>query len=730
MSSKRLTEPTLRRNILMQVLIGLAILAVVFGISSHSDVAKAQRTLLVAVDYVKEQCNRYDRIDLAAETKSLMRIVESCRGIAGGLNGEEPNAETLERLAGETYVSGIWLMDEAGQLVQGYDAEGQPPAGLAECLDSASLIEVARYPEKRYTLRLRCADDSVVDIAAVQREDAPGIVVAYYHTPAEYIRSFTFSPAFLLSGFTMENNGTIVVSSGNHILASNDESLIGADVDDIQILRRIKESTDSRKLVHANQAKDSVFRHFGLMVRSRNYCIYAFLPDRNVFSSLPWALLYTFIIYMGILMVLNAVRWRIAQSYREEQMQAQRAYAESLQNKNEMLRAAMERADRANVAKSNFLSRMSHDIRTPLNGIIGLLEINSTHPDNAPLVQANREKMQVAADYLLSLINDILEMSKLESGEILLAREPVDMRKLSREILVILEQRAAESGVTLECDPRSEQLAPGYVYGSALHLRQIFLNIYTNCIKYNRVGGKVTTRLTILKQEPGALTYQWVIADTGVGMSEEFLQHIYDPFAQEHSDARSVYLGTGLGMAIVKGLIDQMHGTIAITSREGVGSTFTITLSFEVAEKPAEPRRELPVPSGSVAGLHLLLVEDNELNAEIAQMLLEDAGVTVTRARDGRQAVDLFQKNPAGTFDGILMDVMMPVLDGLTATRIIRQTERPDAKTIPIIAMTANAFKEDARRCLEAGMNAHLAKPLRVQEMLSTIARYCRKPEE
>ena len=391
----------------------------------------------------------------------------------------------------------------------------------------------------------------------------------------------------------------------------------------------------------------------------------------------------------------------------------------------EEIRRSADEARTANAAKTGFLARMSHDIRTPLNGIIGLLNIDDAHPDDKALIARNREKMHIAADHLLDLINDVLQMGKLESGETVLAHEVVDLNKLTVDIVTIISQRAADAGVTIEWDPKSGPLEYPCVYGSPLHLRQIFLNIFGNSVKYNKVGGRIRVLSQCLGAENGIVTYRWTISDTGIGMSQEFLQHIFEPFAQEHTNARSVYNGTGLGMAIVKGLIDKMNGTITVTSREGVGSTFVITLPLEIADS-ANAKPEGPAVNADIKGLHLMLAEDNALNAEIATVLLEDEGAKVTLAQDGQQAIDLFEQSAPGTYDAILMDVMMPNVDGLTATRIIRALDRPDARTIPIIALTANAFAEDADHCLAAGMNAHLAKPLQMPLVTAAIAHYCK----
>ena len=381
----------------------------------------------------------------------------------------------------------------------------------------------------------------------------------------------------------------------------------------------------------------------------------------------------------------------------------------------------LESEKKANQSKSAFLSRMSHDMRTPLNGIIGLVKIDENHFDDMELVKENHKKMKVAADYLLSLINEVLQMSKIEDGNVPLTQEIIDIRELSKEIVVIMEQRAKERGIQIQFKAEKESLLYPFVYGSPVHLRQIFLNIYGNCIKYNRLGGKITTVSGYSEAVDGITTYEWTITDTGVGMSKEYQEHIFEPFSQEKDDARTIYQGIGLGMAIVKGLVDKMGGTIEVKSEEGIGSTFVIRIPFKIASKPDIVKEQKPEMEVKIEGLHLLLAEDNELNAEIAETLLVDEGAKVTLAKDGLQAVKMFQEEPEGYFDAILMDIMMPVMDGLTATRTIRALNREDARKIPIIAMTANAFKEDQEKCLEAGMNAHLAKPIEIENVKKVI---------
>ena len=378
----------------------------------------------------------------------------------------------------------------------------------------------------------------------------------------------------------------------------------------------------------------------------------------------------------------------------------------------------LESEKKANKSKSDFLSRMSHDMRTPLNGIIGLLQIAERHFDDKDLLLESHKKMQVAANYLLSLINDVLQMSKIEDGNVPLTKDIIDFSELTKDIIDIIEQRAKERGIKMQFNAKKDIRYP-FVYGSPVHLRQIFLNIYGNCIKYNHIGGSIVTTSDYTETDDGVVMYEWTITDTGIGMSKEYKEHIFEPFSQERQYIGSAHHGIGLGMSIVKGLIEKMGGSIEVESEEGVGSTFIIKIPFKIASAPDKVNKQ--TSEIKIDGLNLLLVEDNELNAEIAETLLSDEGAVVTVAKDGLQAVNIFKEKPEGSFDAILMDIMMPVMDGLTATKKIRTLNHPDAKKIPIIAMTANAFKEDKEKCLAAGMNAHLAKPIEIKNVKKVL---------
>ena len=720
-------QHNLDRNnfILAEILVGLLLFFVVLVITVKADLSSAETRLSDMVTYIKEQYNNNMKLDIASESKSLMRMIQSVEVLSQQIQQEEKTSditeELLENYCTISYLTGVLILDENGQVQEKYCSDEVQAEEILSQTDQDVLLDVVDFHEKTYSVRMECEDGSYIDIAANGRQDKPGIVLVYYHTPERYTSIFNHSINSLLTGYSLEHNGTIVISENNQIVASNDKGLIGAKTEDIQELKCINESAVEKQLVRTDY---QMIPDYGLMEKGRDYYVYAYMSADKIFAKTPRNMLYTVFIYLVIVGFMHALRWRMLQGHQKEQMRLQKEYTKNLESKNLELREAVFQAQKANAAKSSFLSRMSHDIRTPLNGIIGLIKINETHMDDRELVKTNQDKMLVSADHLLSLINDVLQMSKLEDENIEISHEPIDLGEISREVGTIISGRTAEAGIAFEIG--KQELPVSYVYGSPLHIRQIFLNIYGNCIKYNKPHGKVTTTLKCLGEKNGIVTYRWTISDTGIGMSEEFLKHIFEPFVQEHSDARTVYSGTGLGMSIVKRIIDRMNGTIVVTSKEGEGSTFVITLPFEIAEKPEEILAEMD-GEVNIAGLHLLLAEDNELNAEIARTLLEDEGAITTIVNDGQQAVDIFSRNKPGTFDAILMDIMMPEMDGLSATKAIRALDREDAGTIPIIAMTANAFDEDEKKCMEAGMNAHLVKPLDIQKMKEAVCRYLNK---
>lgn len=397
---------------------------------------------------------------------------------------------------------------------------------------------------------------------------------------------------------------------------------------------------------------------------------------------------------------------------------------EEEQKQKQLLLEAAEKADAANKAKSTFLFNMSHDIRTPMNAIVGFTDI-ALHQNSVAEIHDSLEKVRESSKHLLSLLNDVLDLSRIESGKAVFFPEPVDITKLTDDVLAIMNGLLYNRDLKFEV--YRERPKNPYVLADATRIREVLTNFLSNAVKFTKDGGTVTLYIS---SHPGEddkhIVARYIVKDNGIGMSEEFQKKIFKPFSQEDDrGARTQYKGTGLGMAIAKEYVEMMGGNIAVESQKGVGTTFTVEIPLELTEQGIRQKQEEPVHH-DLTGVNVLMAEDNDLNAELATVMLEDAGMAVTRAFDGKEAVELFKNHPQGTYDIILMDIMMPNMDGHQAAKTIRAmgTERPDAATIPIIAVSANAFAEDIKASLDSGMNGHVSKPLNMKEVTDTIAKY------
>ena len=699
----------------------LLIMSTVILLSVRADLDYGRNRLSRVVEYVAKRCDTYSLSSTASETRSLMRVIEEAKQAARDIRFlAGPVGEDLLRgLSADHYLSGILLLDRDGHITASYMAGADVTALLMPELEKDALLSAADFPRKVYAARIHCPDSSYIDMAAYGRLDTAGTVVVYYTTPTAYVKSYGQGFPDLRESYLLEQDGTIVVTDGTTVVAANDDSLIGRRAEDIFLLRELgAQGRTGEMLTVPGDDGISLHRSLGMMERGRTYYVYAFLPERAVFRDTARNAAVALASYVVLLLLALLLQRRTAQEYQERQLHREREYRAQLKE-------AARRAESANRAKTQFLQRMSHDIRTPINGIQGMVEIGEYYKDDPEKQSQCRQSIRESARLLLELVNEVLDMGKLESGEIVLEERPFDLIALLDSVGGLPEQSAAARGIRVDRKPREVQHTA--LIGSPVYLKRLLMNIYSNAVKYNKDNGSITVRCRELRTEGDTAWFEFICADTGIGMSEEFQKYLFEPFAQEHSTARSAYDGTGLGMAIAKALTEKMGGTITFTSREGEGTTFRITLPFRIdtaGRLPQQPAAE-PEVSDALRGMRIQLAEDNELNMEIAEFMLQSAGAEVTEAHDGREAVELFRASPPGHFDAVLMDVMMPVLDGYQATGIIRTSDRPDAG-VPIIAMTANAFVEDRQRAREAGMTEHLAKPLDRAVLVRTLQRWKR----
>ena len=689
----------------------------------HTEKVEAEKRMVEIVNYVKVQCSTYTHYNESSESKSLLRAIESARQMSTNIsmeteNGGQLSREFLRENLQTLWVDGIIVLDAEGKTYCEYSTDESLTNELTEYLQKEIIMDFAGYEERSYSERFTRKDGSHIDIAACARKDAPGIVAIYYYTSPEFTRNYTLTIQSLLNGYSTQKDGTIIVADNGVVVASNDEKLLGQSTTDNEVVQAMKKHTDSQHIFHL---KNEGTGCYGIMLKQRDYYIYAYLPDTEVFHNLPLSVASVIFLYFLIFSIFWFWAYRTNLTHQKMEQEKDEKY------KAELLIAA-KKAEAANEAKTEFLQRMSHDIRTPINGICGLVNVADHYADNVEKQTEYRTKVKEASTLLLELVNDVLDMSKLESGEIVLEEIPFNLSSISREVFIVIEQMAAEQNIRIMWEKK--EITHRDFIGSPGYVKRVMMNILSNAVKYNRENGQIyISCMEIPSEQPEMTTMEFVCRDTGIGMTEEFQKCVFEPFAQEHTGSRTKFAGTGLGMPIAKNLVEKMGGTITFESKEGVGTTFVIRVPFKINVYADKREEQKDVSEKSIKGLHILLAEDNELNMEIAEFMLQNEGADVTKAWNGQEAVEVFKKSEPGEFDVILMDIMMPVMNGYEATKMIRSLDREDAKAIPIIAMTANAFTEDRLRAKEAGMDEHIAKPIQVDKLLSILAEMIRQQE-
>ena len=700
---------------ILTVLLGIIIVFTSAFYFFQTQKDEAEDKLVKIVNYVKVQCSTYTHYNEASESKSLLRMIESCRQLQTNIQMEMDAGKPLDEAFLKDNLSTLWMdgilvLDENGNIESSYSTDDAMLKQVYKYVSKDIVLDYMNYEERTYSQRIELDDGAHIDIATCARSDACGIVVTYYYTSAYFAQNYNLTLQNLLKGYSKKSDGTILVSDQGSIIASNDKSLLQDSTKKNEIIQILKENKDSKHIYHLNSKGAG---YYGIMLKQSNYYIFAYIPDSVVFESFIVETIAITFIYLIFVLVLRYISHRNSLIRQAKEQEKEKMHQE------ELLRAA-KKAEAANIAKTEFLQRMSHDIRTPINGIIGMVEVGDHYSKDIEKQADCREKIRYASNTLLELVNEVLDMSKLESGEIVLEEVGFNIDQLSDETVVILEEVAKERNIQIVQEGRS--ITHPYLIGSPTHVKRVLMNVLSNAVKYNRDNGSIYISYKELESnKPGYSLFEFTCRDTGIGMSKEFQDKIFEPFAQEHMGSRSKYVGTGLGMPIAKSLVEKMGGTIEFTSQEGVGSQFVIRIPFKIDEEhKTEAVKE--ATSASIEGLSVLLVEDNELNMEIAKFIIENEGANVTCATNGKEAVNIYKKSPE-FFDIILMDIMMPEMDGYEATKVIRSL---DSK-IPIVAMTANAFTEDKIKAKKAGMNTHLSKPLDKDTLVQVVAKFCKK---
>ena len=854
MTRNNKTTPNTRTWVLY-ILVGVLFMAGVVLASGWKALHATEERFCQTIEFVKSQSTSFEQYNDTITAKALRRTAVSVHQLAGDAALDLSDPHCLKQQTETLWLTGISVLRPDGTLLCEYTANGIGYAQLEDRLKKETALDVFRFPQKTYLKRVLLADGSAVDVAAHRADHQEVILLAYRCTPAKFVEGTALSVQSILDGYPEETSGTLFIVQNNQVIASNRPELIGQDTTASPPVQEIRSAGFAEKLTPTHGWNSSGC-YFGMYSHGRSFDLYAYTDEKAVFHESLTLVLTALVCYILLVSVLQMLRRRAVQEMEQQKKEQEKKYQTQLEEQNRKLEIALQHEGAANRAKREFLFNMSHDIRTPMNAIIGFTSLAATHIDNREQVLDYLKKISTSSQHLLSLINDVLDMSRIESGKVKIEEKAVHLPDLVHDVRSIIQPNVAAKRLSLFID--TMDIEDEDIITDPLRLNQILLNILSNAIKFTPTGGMISIRIAQKNGAPkGCVCYEFRIKDNGIGMSEEFQKHIFEEFSREESSTVSGIQGTGLGMSITKNIVDLMGGTIALTSEPGKGTEFIVTLCFTRSGQKAEPkqlpqleglralvadddtntclnvstmlskigmrpewtisgkeavirtkyaveqgdafsvyiidwlipdmngieivrqirkvignrcpiiiltaydwadiedearaagvtafcekplflselRRVLAEPfraepasepaqptAADLKGKKLLLVEDNELNREIALEILKEAGFVVDTAEDGAVAVRKIKQAAPGQYDLILMDIQMPNLDGYEATRQIRALPDAEKANIPIFAMTANAFEEDRQNALAAGMNGHIAKPLDVPHLLCVLA--------
>ena len=673
---------------------GLILFLMTYFSSFSLDLNNAQSKLIETVDSIKEQSANYVKYNETAIAKSLVRqavaVENVCRELQAG--------KYLEDIVDDYWLTGIVEVDEDGNLLRQYVTDDVDYEMVMDFVSDA-LKNVVEYSSETYINRYQLDDNSYVDIAC--HKTSNGVVLAYRHVLEQFASNSRLSIQDVLNGYPEKENGTIVVMQKDKIVASNNLDLLVEGSSDV--VEQIRKCNEANTLVRINS-----HGVYGMYSHGRDFYVYVFVEPSMVYNATVPNVSIVMVFYCLIIGVILFIRNRQNNMFVEERQRQEEAYKKELEDKNRELELAIRQEAKANRSKQEFLFNMSHDIRTPMNAIIGFTSLAQSHLDDKEMLDSYLKKISTSSEYLLSLINDVLDMSRIESGKLKIEESNVYLPSILDDIRDIVSSNVSKKQLSLNIN--TVDLKDSNVLTDPLKLKQVLLNVVANAIKFTPSGGYVNLSLV---QKDGYGNYDFIVEDNGIGISKEFQEHIFEQFSREATSTVSRVQGTGLGLSISKAIVDIMGGSISVESESGKGSKFTISLCFKVTDETTDNKI---ISSNNIIDTNkkILLVEDNELNYEIAKTVLEEAGFMVDGASNGKMAVDKASDN---AYDVILMDIQMPIMDGYEATKELRRL----GNRTPIIAMTANAFSEDRKKAKDVGMDGYIAKPIDVNKLVSTI---------
>lgn len=673
---------------------GLVLFLMTYFSSFSLDLNNAQGKLVETIDSIKEQSANYVKYNETAIAKSLVRQAIAVENV----NRQMEAGKFLEDIIDEFWLTGIVEVDEDGNLLRQYVLDDVDYEMVRDFVSDA-LKNVIEYSSDTYINRYELADNSYVDLAC--HKTSNGAVLAYRHVLEQFASNSRLSIQDVLNGYPEKENGTIVVMQKDKIVASNNLDLLvegGSDIVD-----EIRECNEANTLVRINS-----HNVYGMYSHGRDFYVYIYVNPSMVYNATVPNVSIVMVFYCLVIGVILFIRNRQNNMFVEERQRQEEAYKKELEDKNRELELAIKQEAKANRSKQEFLFNMSHDIRTPMNAIIGFTSLAQSHLDDKEMLDSYLKKISTSSEYLLSLINDVLDMSRIESGKLKIEESCVNLPSILDDIRDIVSSNVQKKQLSLNIN--TVDLKDTNVLTDPLKLKQVLLNVVANAIKFTPSGGYVNLSLV---QKDGYGNYDFIVEDNGIGISKEFQEHIFEQFSREATSTVSRVQGTGLGLSISKAIVDMMGGSISVESESGKGSKFTISLCFKVTDETTDNKI---ISSNNIIDTNkkILLVEDNELNYEIAKTVLEEAGFIVDGASNGKMAIDKASDN---TYDVILMDIQMPIMDGYEATKELRRL----GNRTPIIAMTANAFSEDRKKAKDVGMDGYIPKPIDVNKLVSTI---------